>query len=109
MNAFDHSHAPGTEICFECKGAWNVTTSSGTAYRLDLDAKTATRVTNPARAGDDWESHEMRRDGERLPLYSFTELVIGHRAFMVVGELSGEDGYVATNRYTTPVTSVVPV
>lgn len=102
----DHVHADGVALCPACTGTWLVSTTSGTTYQLDLDAMTATRVPNPARAQDMWESHQLRRDGDVLPLYGFDQVVVGTRLILAVGELSEAGGYVATQRYTTPVIDV---
>lgn len=110
MSSLNHAHAPDIILCPECTGTWLVKTSSGTTYRFDLDAKTVTRVPNEAQAVEDWESEEMRRDGEPLPFYAFIPIGLGQRTIIAVGVLVDEvPGYVATNRHTTPVVSVKQV
>lgn len=50
----------------------------------------------------------MRRDGEVLPLLGLIEppIQVGRPAYLVVGNVGDDVGYVSTTRTTTPVVSI---
>ncbi|WP_177345060.1 hypothetical protein [Kocuria massiliensis] len=91
-------------------GSWLVVTRSGSGYlfRLDGDVRTVVRlVADGANARAD-ERTVMRRDGEVLPLLGLIEppIQVGRPAYLVVGNVSDDVGYVSTTRATTPVVSI---
>ena len=50
----------------------------------------------------------MHRDGEVLPLLGLIEppIQVGRPAYLVVGNVSDDEGYVSTTRATTPVVRI---
>ncbi|MBK4119555.1 hypothetical protein [Kocuria rhizophila] len=98
------------QLALEDGGSWLVVTSSGTKYlfRLDGDVPTVVRlVANEANPRAD-ERTVMRRDGEVLPLLGLIEppIQVGRPAYLVVGDVNDNAGYVSTTRATTPVVSI---
>lgn len=98
------------QLALEDGGSWLVVTSSGTKYlfRLDGDVPTVVRlVANEANPRAD-ERTVMRRDGEVLPLLGLIEppIQVGRPAYLVVGNVRDDEGYVSTTRATTPVASI---
>lgn len=104
-----HKHPEDVVLCPCCTGVWVIKTASGSAHRLDLDAKTAQRIQDVSRSTPSptemW-SDRLRRDGEVLPLYRLEPVRIGQRAIWVLGEVDDYEGYLSTTRETTPVVSV---
>ena len=85
-------------------------TSSGTEYlfRLDGAVRTVVRlIANEANAHSG-ERTVMHRDGEVLPLLGLIEppIQVGRPAYLVVGNVSDDEGYVSTTRATTPVVRI---
>ncbi|MCT1456252.1 MULTISPECIES: hypothetical protein [Kocuria] len=98
------------QLALEDEGTWLVVTSSGTEYlfRLDGAVRTVVRlIANEANAHSG-ERTVMHRDGEVLPLLGLIEppIQVGRPAYLVVGNVSDDEGYVSTTRATTPVVRI---
>lgn len=77
----------------KAKGAWTVTTETGSRYAVDLNARTIRR-SSPA--------GELRADGEAVPLHQIVTCEVGASAgFLVTVEIG-----VITLRLTSHVTSI---
>lgn len=44
MDLDDHVHGNGVVLCARCSGRWDIFTSSGTVYRVDLDRSIVVRT-----------------------------------------------------------------
>lgn len=92
------------------RGSWVVSTKSGSQYLLRLagDERTVVRL-----AIDDGHTvlegrTVMRRDGDELPLLGLVDppIRVGRPAYLVVGNVTDDPGYVSTTRATTPVVAI---
>lgn len=84
-------------------GLWTVRTHTS-AYVLDLDSRTATRVPQDSPADDGWRTAALRLDSEAVPLLHLGRCQVGESMRMLVDVVG--DGATATLRATTPVLSI---
>ncbi|MFT4298309.1 MAG: hypothetical protein QM597_01535 [Aeromicrobium sp.] len=86
-------------------GSWVISTASGARYAMHLDGEQ--RTIQRLQADTD-AAATLRRDGETLPLLGLIEppIQVGRSAYLVVGDLSGDEGYVSTTRVTSPVVEI---
>lgn len=86
-------------------GRWVVTTSSGSVYEIDMDARCVVRVPDSGSG-----SVPMRRDGGAVRLIAVERCVVGEPAVLHLdGVAEPEPEVVSTTRVTTPVVSIQPV
>lgn len=94
--------APITKVDTADGGVWDVTTETGTTYRVDAPGRTVTR-TPPASAPHD---PTMRRDDEPVRFLADFPIIVGASMVMWLDPL-GPGAF--TERTTSPVTTVTRV
>lgn len=91
-------------------GSWVVSTQSGSHYLLQLDGdeRMVSRLAVDDRHVHSDGAHPLRRDGETLPLLGLVDppIQVGRPAYLVIGKVTDEPGYVSTTRATTPVVEI---
>lgn len=83
------------------EGTWVVRTESGTAYVLDMEHRTCTRILGDMSTRPDGRA-ALRRDGEELHLVGVVRCAVGERAVFLVQVRADA----LTHRTTTTVLSI---
>jgi hypothetical protein len=94
------------ELTTTSHGRFDVTTTSGTVYLLDLDARTALRRPRAAPSAGN-ESSDLRKDGAPVRLINIVRCVVGENLTLSLGGVDDYPGYAGTTRLATSVISIV--